>query len=85
MLAPEATVTEAGTVNAARLLDNPTAVAALAALAALVSVTVHVLVPPDATEAGLHCRLESVGVGGGVTVTLAVREMLSSVAVIAPV
>ena len=83
VLAPEATVTEAGTVNAAKLLDNPTA---MAAFAAPVSVTLQVLVPPEATVAGLHCRLESDGAGAGAVMVMPnVRDTLSSVAVIVPV
>ncbi len=59
-VAPEATVTEAGTVNAAALLDNVTAMPPVPA--ACDSVTVHADVPPELRLVGLQVtRLTVVG------------------------
>ena len=52
VVAPAATVTEAGAVSAALFEDSPTEVPPAAA--ACDNVTVHVEVPADATEAGEH-------------------------------
>ncbi|MGB9454587.1 MAG: hypothetical protein WCB12_00965 [Bryobacteraceae bacterium] len=59
-IAPDATVTEAGTVNAAALLDNTTVIPLEPA--ACDSVTMHADVPPELRLAGLHdTRLTTVG------------------------
>jgi hypothetical protein len=57
---PVATVTEAGTVSNALPLDKETAVPPVGA--ALVSVTVQVLVAPDARLEGLHASVDKPGV-----------------------
>jgi hypothetical protein len=67
-VAPAFTGTEPGTVTEALLLVRVTA--APAAGAGALRVTVHVLVPGVATEAGEQLRLAGTG---GLTVTLAVR------------
>ncbi|MFY9724481.1 MAG: hypothetical protein WAJ87_03255 [Bryobacteraceae bacterium] len=59
-VAPEATVTEAGTVNAAALLESVTAIPPLPA--APDKVTEHVDVPPGFRLVGLHdTRLTVIG------------------------
>jgi hypothetical protein len=79
-VAPLATTTDDGTVNAALLLERLT-VAPLEP-AACDSVTVHAEAPPDVNEAGEHCRLVTVVEGAeGVTVTDAVAEPPFKVAV----
>ena len=69
VVAPEATVTDAGTVRAALFEESPTEEPP--ADAARDSVTVQVVVPLEATEVGEHVRPE-IAAGGGVTVTVAV-------------
>jgi hypothetical protein len=66
---PAATVTDAGTVSAALFEESPTE--APPVRAADVSVTVQVVVAPEAAEFGEHDRPETTG-AGGVTVTEAV-------------
>ncbi|MGB9454588.1 MAG: hypothetical protein WCB12_00970 [Bryobacteraceae bacterium] len=59
-IAPDGTVTEAGTVNAAALLDNTTVIPLEPA--ACESVTVQADVPPELRLVGLHdTRLTVVG------------------------
>ena len=59
---PDTTVTEAGTVNDAALLDNATV-----APPAFDTVTVHVALPPDPRLAGAHIRpLTTVGVASAI-------------------
>ena len=69
VVAPAATVTDAGTVSAALFEESPTE--APPGKAADVSVTVQEEVAPDATEFGEHDKPEIAG-AGGVTVTVAV-------------
>ena len=57
VVAPDATVTEAGTVSAAALLDSDTVPPPV-----LLIVTVHVDVPPEFRLVGLHDTLLRVGV-----------------------
>ncbi len=71
VVAPLATVAEAGTVRAALLLSE-SATSAPPDAAACDKVTVQVEVPPDATVAGAHCT--PLTVVPGVTVTDAVDE-----------
>ena len=78
VVAPERTVTEAGTVRAALLEDRVTAIPPPVAAAEIV--TVQVELAPETTVAGAHCKPEMV-VGGGVTVTTAVFEVALSAAV----
>ena len=58
VVAPAATVTDAGTVSAALLLDKATEAEADGAME---SPTVQVDVAPDSTELGRHCSVETVG------------------------
>ena len=69
MVAPAATVTEAGTASAALFEERPTEAPPVSA--ARDKVTVQVEVAPEATELGEHDKPETAGVGG-VTVTEAV-------------
>ena len=69
VVAPAATVTDAGTVSAALFPDSVTA-AALAVTCD--NVTVHVVLPPEEIELGEHCS--AVTVVNGTTVTVAVAE-----------
>jgi hypothetical protein len=69
VVAPAATVTDAGTVNAA--LFEEIATDAPPARAAFASVTVQVDVPPETTDAGVHASAVTVE-GTGVTVTVVV-------------
>jgi len=69
VVAPAATVTDAGTVSAALFEESPTGEPP--AGAARVRVTVHEVVPLEATELGEHDKPETAG-AGGVTVTVAV-------------
>ena len=69
VVAPEATVTDAGTANAALFEESPTEDPPVNA--ARDRVTVQVVVPLEATELGAQDKLETAG-GGGVTVTEAV-------------
>jgi len=69
VVAPAATVTDAGTVRAALFEESPTE--APPDRAAEVSVTVQVEAAPVITELGEHDRPETAGTGG-VTVTEAV-------------
>ena len=68
VVAPAATVTLAGTVTAALLLDTATDTPELADD----KVTVQFALPPDTTEAGAHCSDVTVG---AVTVTEALVEL----------
>jgi len=69
VVAPAATITDAGTVSAALFEESPTE--APPARAADVSVTVQEEVAPEVTELGEHDKPETAG-AGGVTVTEAV-------------
>jgi hypothetical protein len=69
VVAPAATVADAGTGSAALFEESPTE--APPVNAARDSVTVQVVVPLEATELGAQDKLETAG-GGGVTVTEAV-------------
>ena len=69
VVAPAATVTEAGTVRAALFEESPTEVPPVSA--ARFSVTVQLEAEPGATELGEHDRPDTDG-GRGVTVTEAV-------------
>jgi len=69
VVAPDATVTDAGTVSAALFEESPTEDPPVDA--ARVRVTVQVVVPLEATELGEHDRAE-IAAGSGVTVTVAV-------------
>jgi hypothetical protein len=69
VVAPAATVTDAGTGSAALFEESPTEDPPVNA--ARDSVTVQVVVPFEATELGAQDKLETAG-GGGVTVTEAV-------------
>ncbi len=71
VVAPERTVTDAGTVRAALLEDRFTAVPPTGAAEEMV--TVQVELAPETTLVGEHCRPVIVG-SGGVTVTTAVLE-----------
>ena len=68
VIAPAATVAEAGTVSAALFEESPTDALPLGAR---VIVTVQLDAAPEATELGTHDKLETAG-AGGVTVTEAV-------------
>ena len=59
VLAPAATVTEAGLVSAVLLSDSVTVEPPLGAAAD--NVTVHVALPPDPTLVGLHCNEVTAG------------------------
>jgi hypothetical protein len=78
VVAPAATVNDAGTVSAVLFDDSDTAVPPVGAACEIV--TVHVELPPDATEVGVQVNPVIV-VGGGVTVTDAVPVLPFSVAV----
>ncbi len=73
MVAPVATVTEAGTVRAALLSDRVTAVPPVGA--AWERVTVQLEEPPETTVIGLQLNDVMVVVAGGVTVTDAVAVL----------
>jgi hypothetical protein len=77
VLAPAATVTEAGTVSTALLLAMDTELPPEGA--ALLRVTVQLLPLPEATEAGLHCSAETRA--GASSETVALLEAPLSVAV----
>jgi hypothetical protein len=79
VVAPAATVTEAGTGRAVLLLDSVTAAPALGATTD--KLTVHVEVEPDTTLLGEHCRVETVGSGVTVTVAVAVLPLRAAVTV----
>lgn len=81
VLAPDATVTEAGVASNALLSASVTTVPADGA--ALFSVTVQELVPPDASEAGL--QLNATGVAGTRRLNDAVAEEPLKLAVITAV
>jgi hypothetical protein len=66
VVAPAATVTDAGTVSAALFEESATAAPPTGAAAE--SVTVQLEDPPDTTVAGEHCRAEAVGRTGELTV-----------------
>ncbi len=72
VVAPERTVTDAGTVRAALLADRATAVPPTGAAEEIV--TVQVELAPEIRLVGEHCRPEIVG-SEGVTVTTAVLEV----------
>ena len=75
-VAPEATVTDAGTESRVLLLDNETAVALVVAW---VKVTVQVDVPPELRLVGLHeMELKATGASNEI---VAVCELPFSVAV----
>ncbi len=78
VLAPEKTVTDAGTVRAGLLADRVTAIPLPDAAAEIV--TVQVEFAPEITVVGAHCKPEMVG-AGGVTVTTEVPEVAFSPAV----
>ena len=71
---PDATVTAAGTVNEAALLDSVTT-----APPVFDTVTVHVELPPDPRLAGVHVR--PLSVGGVARATVVVRVVLFNVTV----
>ena len=75
---PDATATEAGTVNAAALLDSVTV-----APPVCVTVTVHVALPPDTRLAGLHVR--PLSTTGAANAIVAVCVLPFSVAVMVAV
>ena len=77
-VAPDITVTEAGVVSAVLLSEVATAVPPVGAAAEIV--TVHVELPPEATEVGVQVRPVTV-VAGAVTVTDAPAELPFSDAV----
>jgi hypothetical protein len=79
VVAPDATVAEAGTVNAALLSEIATAVPP--AGAACDMVTVQVELAPEAMLAGVHASDDTVTGVGAVTVTEAVLELPFRVAV----
>ena len=79
LVAPAATVTDAGVVSAVLLSDTVTAVPPVGAAAEIV--TVQLVLPPDTTEVGVHVSPVTV-VAGGVTVTDAVPELPFNDAVI---
>jgi hypothetical protein len=62
VVAPAATVTDAGTASAALFEESPTEDPPLTA--ARDKVTVQVVVPPEATEFGEHDKPETAGEGG---------------------
>ena len=68
LLAPAATATVAGTVSAAELLESATATPP--AGAAALTVTVHVLLPPDDNAVGV--QLSAVTATGGARLSVAV-------------
>ena len=71
---PEATVTDAGTVNEAALLDNVTT-----APPVFDTVAVHIELPPDPRLAGAHVK--PLSVTGATSATVAVLVVLFNVAV----
>ena len=77
VVAPAATVTEAGTVSAVLFEESATEDPPVGA--ACVNVAVQLEVPPELTVVGVHCRLVTVICGD--TVTVAVFEAPFSVAV----
>jgi hypothetical protein len=79
VVAPAATVTDAGTVMAALFEESVTADPPVGA--ACDKVTVQVEVAPDRTAEGEHCKPEMVVTPGGVAVTEAVCEVPFTVAV----
>jgi hypothetical protein len=72
VVAPAATVTEAGGVSAVLLSESVTPVPPVGAACEMV--TVQLVLPPDATEVGVQLKPVTV-VAGGVTVTEAVFEV----------
>jgi len=78
VVAPAATVTDAGVVSAVLLSDTVTAVPPVGAADEIV--TVQLVLPPDTTEVGAHVSPVTVG-AGGVTVTDAVFEVPFNAAV----
>ncbi len=78
VLAPERTVTDAGTVRAGLLAERLTAIPLPEAAAEIV--TVQVELAPEITVLGEHCKPEMV-TAGDVTVTTAVPEVPFSPAV----
>jgi hypothetical protein len=79
VVAPAATVADAGTASAALFEESVTADPP--AGAACDKVTVQFEVPPDRTADGEHCNPETVVTPGGVAVTEAVFEVPFTVAV----
>jgi hypothetical protein len=79
VIAPAATVREAGTGRAALLLDSVTAEPPVGATTD--KLRVHVDVEPDTTLAGEHCRVETVGSGVTVTAVVAVLPFSAAVTV----
>jgi len=80
VVAPAATVTDDGTVRPVQLLDTVTAVPPVGAAAEIV--TLQLVLPPDATDVGVHVSPVTVVAAGGVTVTEAVPELPFNDAVI---
>ena len=80
VVAPDATVTEGGTVSAVLLLSESVTVEPPGG-AACDSVVVQVELPPELIVAGEHCNDVTVTVPVGVTVTTAVAELPLSDAV----
>jgi hypothetical protein len=80
LVAPAATVTDAGTANAALFEESVTVQPPAGAAGDIV--TVHADVPPDATEAGAHCTPDTTEV---VTDTAEVAEPPFSEAVMVAV
>ncbi len=78
VVAPERTVTDAGTAKAGLLADSVMAIPLPDAAAEIV--TVQVEFAPEITVVGEHCKPEMV-TAGGVTVTTAVPEVPFSPAV----
>jgi hypothetical protein len=72
VVAPAATVTDAGTVNAVLLSDKFTELPPVGA--AFDKVTVHAAVPPEVTVVGEHCNPETLGVEETNVTTLPVPE-----------
>jgi hypothetical protein len=79
VVAPAATVREAGTGRAALLLDSATVAPPPGATTD--KLTMHVEVEPDTTLAGEHCRVETVGSGVTVTAAVAVLPLRDAVTV----
>ena len=77
VVAPDATVTDPGTVSAALFEESPTDEPPAGAVCD--NVTVQVEVPPDTTADGEQVKLETVA--GAVTATVAVCEVPLIVAV----